>query len=105
MADILWKQARFNGDSKWCAEMARSIVEIRCRLNGKHPLWLRRSRVHLLIFLLVMSWQMWTAFGIFLGFCANLAVYQVGPIAWRLQIGSAFIPAVPLTIGIYFCPE
>jgi MFS family permease len=69
---------------------------------------------------LVMSWQMWTAFGIlhtslyprdiyqtyialsnsiptgiFLGFCANLAVYQVGALAWRLQIGSAFIPAVP----------
>ena len=43
--------------------------------------------------------------GIFLGFCANLAVYQVGPIAWRLQIGSAFIPAIPLTLGIYFCPE
>ncbi|PSN67775.1 hypothetical protein BS50DRAFT_348632 [Corynespora cassiicola Philippines] len=54
---------------------------------------------------LVMSWQMWTAFGIFLGFCANLAVYRVGDIAWRLQIGSAFIPAVPLTLGIYFCPE
>jgi sugar porter (SP) family MFS transporter len=54
---------------------------------------------------LVMSWQMWTAFGIFLGFCANLAVYNVGPIAWRLQLGSAFIPAVPLLIGIYFCPE
>lgn len=48
---------------------------------------------------------MWTAFGIFLGFCANLAVYQVPTIAWRLQIGSAFIPAVPLTLGIYFCPE
>ncbi|KAI4235958.1 MAG: hypothetical protein L6R40_006326 [Gallowayella cf. fulva] len=54
---------------------------------------------------LVMSWQMWTAFGIFLGFCANLAVYDVGPIAWRLQLGSAFIPAVPLVIGVYFCPE
>ncbi|KAF2227551.1 hypothetical protein BDZ85DRAFT_254492 [Elsinoe ampelina] len=54
---------------------------------------------------LVMSWQMWTAFGIFLGFCANLAVVNTGTIAWRLQIGSAFIPAVPLTIGIYFCPE
>jgi len=53
---------------------------------------------------LVMSWQMWTAFGIFLGFCANLAVFKVGAIAWRLQIGSAFIPAVPLTIGIYLCP-
>lgn len=54
---------------------------------------------------LVMSWQMWTAFGIFLGFCANLAMYTVGPLAWRLQLGSAFIPAVPLVIGIYFCPE
>jgi hypothetical protein len=54
---------------------------------------------------LVMSWQMWTAFGIFLGFCANLAVYNVGDIAWRLQLGSAFIPAIPLLIGIYFCPE
>ena len=54
---------------------------------------------------LVMSWQLWTAFGIFLGFCANLAVYNVGKIAWRLQLGSAFIPAVPLVIGIYFCPE
>ncbi|KAF8972920.1 hypothetical protein BDZ97DRAFT_1648848 [Flammula alnicola] len=54
---------------------------------------------------LVMSWQMWTAFGIFLGFCANLALYQVGRIAWRLQLGSAFLPAVPLVVGIYFCPE
>lgn len=54
---------------------------------------------------LVMSWQMWTAFGIFLGYCANLAVYKAGRIAWRLQIGSAFIPALPLVIGIYFCPE
>ncbi|RDB22336.1 putative polyol transporter 6 [Hypsizygus marmoreus] len=54
---------------------------------------------------LVMSWQMWTAFGIFLGFCANLALFQVGEIAWRLQLGSAFLPAVPLTIGIFFCPE
>lgn len=47
---------------------------------------------------------MQTAFGIFLGFCANLALYQVGSIAWRLQLGSAFLPAVPLVIGIYFCP-
>lgn len=49
---------------------------------------------------LVMSWQLWTAFGIMLGFSANLAVYQVGNIAWRLQLGSAFIPAVPLVIGV-----
>lgn len=30
---------------------------------------------------------------------------NVGAIAWRLQLGSAFIPAVPLLLGIYFCPE
>ncbi|GFP59747.1 hypothetical protein ACSS6W_009687 [Trichoderma asperelloides] len=54
---------------------------------------------------LVMSWQIWTAFGIFLGTCANLAVGKVGDIAWRLQFGSAFIPAVPLVIGTFLCPE
>lgn len=52
-----------------------------------------------------MTWQMWTAFGILLGFCANLVVADTGKIAWRLQIGSAFIPAVPLCVGILFCPE
>ena len=25
--------------------------------------------------------------------------------SWRLQLGSAFIPAIPLTLGIWFCPE
>lgn len=54
---------------------------------------------------LVMGWQLWTAFGIFLGFIANVAVADVGKIAWRLQLGSAFIPALPLAVLIYFCPE
>ncbi|KAK3081242.1 hypothetical protein LTS18_008742 [Coniosporium uncinatum] len=54
---------------------------------------------------LVMCWQLWTAFGILLGFSANLAVRDTGAIAWRLQLGSAFIPAVPLLIGVFFCPE
>jgi MFS family permease len=54
---------------------------------------------------LVMSWQLWTAFGIFLGYCANLAVINTGKNAWRLQLGSAFIPAIPLIVFIYLCPE
>ncbi|PWN47406.1 sugar transporter [Violaceomyces palustris] len=54
---------------------------------------------------LVMGWQLWTAFGIFLGFAANVVVKDTGTIAWRLQLGSAFIPALPLALGIYFCPE
>ncbi|KAK2612565.1 hypothetical protein QQS21_001503 [Conoideocrella luteorostrata] len=54
---------------------------------------------------LVMSWQLWNAFGIFLGTCANLGLMSIKVDAWRYQLGSAFIPAVPLAILIYFCPE
>ncbi|KAJ0302291.1 hypothetical protein COL516b_007347 [Colletotrichum fioriniae] len=54
---------------------------------------------------LVMTWQLWTAFGIAAGTAANLAVAKTGAIAWRLQLGSAFIPALPLVLLIYICPE
>jgi MFS family permease len=54
---------------------------------------------------LVMSWQVWTAFGIFIGTCANLVFVHTGKIAWRLQYGAPFLPAVPLLLGIWFCPE
>ncbi|KAH9901716.1 hypothetical protein F4778DRAFT_781607 [Xylariomycetidae sp. FL2044] len=53
---------------------------------------------------LVMSWQMWTAFGIFLGTAINLAVFY-HPLNWRLMFGAPFIPAVPLLVLIYLCPE
>ncbi|KAF7190881.1 putative polyol transporter 6 [Pseudocercospora fuligena] len=69
------------------------------------PVWGAESSPAIIRGGLVMSWQLWTAFGTFLGFSANLAVHKVGADAWRLQLGSAFIPAVPLLIGIYFCPE
>ena len=49
--------------------------------------------------------ELWVAFGIFLGVCANLIVGKTGDIAWRLQIGSAFIPAIPLIFLIFLCPE
>ncbi|KAM6508535.1 hypothetical protein FALCPG4_018375 [Fusarium falciforme] len=54
---------------------------------------------------LVMFWQLWVTVGIFLGFCANVILKDVGRIAWRLELGSAFIPAFVLAAGIYFCPE
>lgn len=54
---------------------------------------------------LTMSWQLFVSFGIMLGFVANLVVVHTGAIAWRLQFGSAFIPAVPLLLGIYCVPE
>lgn len=54
---------------------------------------------------LVMFWQLWVVIGIFLGFCANVIVKDTGRIAWRLQLGSAFIPSFILGVGIFFCPE
>jgi MFS family permease len=54
---------------------------------------------------LVMSWQTWTAFGIFMGTCANLVFVDIGRHAWRFQLASAFLPAVPLVLGIWMCPE
>ena len=54
---------------------------------------------------LSVSWQMFTAFGVFLGFCANLAMINYGAMAWRLQLASAFIPTLPLLVAIYLCPE
>ncbi|KAF4976768.1 hypothetical protein FZEAL_6601 [Fusarium zealandicum] len=53
---------------------------------------------------LVMSWQMWTAFGIFLGTAFNLAVFRVEN-NWRYMLGAPFLPAVPLLCLIYLCPE
>jgi len=53
---------------------------------------------------LVMGWQFWTAFGIFLGTAANVILKDTGRIAWRLQLASAFLPAVFL-LAIYICPE
>lgn len=47
---------------------------------------------------------MWTAFGILLGGAFNLAVWNAKN-NWRLMIGAPFIPAVPLLLLIYLCPE
>ncbi|KAJ3533194.1 hypothetical protein NM208_g8095 [Fusarium decemcellulare] len=47
---------------------------------------------------LVMFWQLWVTVGAFLGFYANVIVKDVGRIAWRLELGSAFIPAFVLAV-------
>ncbi|KAI0391038.1 hypothetical protein F5Y17DRAFT_461229 [Xylariaceae sp. FL0594] len=60
---------------------------------------------------LVMQWQMWTAFGILLGYVADLAFYEVPDrsgivgLNWRLMMGSALIPAVVVVALVFFTPE
>ncbi|KAJ9625535.1 hypothetical protein H2203_004292 [Taxawa tesnikishii (nom. ined.)] len=54
---------------------------------------------------LAVSWQMLVAFGIFLGFVANAAMYNYGENAWRPQLAAAFLPTVPLLVLVYLAPE
>ncbi|KAI0267080.1 hypothetical protein BC834DRAFT_822948 [Gloeopeniophorella convolvens] len=60
---------------------------------------------------LVMMWQMWTAFGIMLGYVADLAFYKVPDrphitgLNWRLMLASAGIPALFLMAQVFLCPE
>jgi len=60
---------------------------------------------------LVMQWQMWTAFGIMLGYASDLAFYGVADTStitglnWRLMMGSAMFPAVIVCCFVFMCPE
>ncbi|KAJ5641764.1 hypothetical protein N7490_005764 [Penicillium lividum] len=60
---------------------------------------------------LVMQWQMWTAFGIMLGYVADLAFYQIPDgnsiygLNWRFMMGSAMIPAIIVLTFAFSCPE
>ncbi|RJE24821.1 MFS sugar transporter [Aspergillus sclerotialis] len=59
---------------------------------------------------LVMMWQMWTAFGIMLGYIASVAFMDVRHSTipgfnWRLMLGSTAIPPFFVCIQVYFCPE
>lgn len=44
---------------------------------------------------LVMTWQMWTAFGILLGVTANLIVGKIGDLAWRCKCFDEYITSMP----------
>ncbi|KAF2790977.1 hypothetical protein K505DRAFT_339960 [Melanomma pulvis-pyrius CBS 109.77] len=58
---------------------------------------------------LTMMWQMWTAFGIMLGFVVSVAFEKVtifGPTSpWRWMLASTSIPPMIVCLQVYFCPE
>ncbi|KAF2153459.1 hypothetical protein K461DRAFT_286153 [Myriangium duriaei CBS 260.36] len=54
---------------------------------------------------LVMNWQLFVAFGILLGWSINLAVFEIRPLNWRLQLAAAALPALTLLCLIPTCPE
>jgi MFS family permease len=58
---------------------------------------------------LTMMWQMWTAFGICLGYVASVAFQNTDFLGentqWRWMMGATSIPPLVVMIQVYFCPE
>ncbi|CAI7607930.1 unnamed protein product [Penicillium bialowiezense] len=59
---------------------------------------------------LVMQWQMWTAFGIMVGYASDLIFYNVNStvivgLNWRCMMASAMFPALVVCCFVFACPE
>lgn len=60
---------------------------------------------------LVMQWQMWTAFGIMVGYASDLAFFKVPDqsgivgLNWRIMMASAMFPALLVCTFVFSCPE
>ncbi|KAI9653181.1 MAG: hypothetical protein M1831_006139 [Alyxoria varia] len=59
---------------------------------------------------LTMQWQMWTAFGIMLGYIVGVAFQDLSTpeipyLNWRLMLGSTSIPPLIVCTMVYLCPE
>lgn len=58
---------------------------------------------------LVMMWQMWTAFGIMLGYIVDVAFIPRGNLAastsWRIMMGSTVVAPMFVCIQVYLVPE
>jgi hypothetical protein len=75
------------------------------------PSWLHRSTADDGLQIrgaLVMMWQMWTAFGIMLGYVCDVAFMNVRTDAvpdlnWRLMLSSPMVPPLIVCAGVYFC--
>ena len=60
---------------------------------------------------LTMQWQMWTAFGIMLGFVVSVAFQNTRPVTgaetepWRWMLAATAIPPMIVMAQVYLCPE
>ncbi|KAF2664939.1 hypothetical protein BT63DRAFT_482841 [Microthyrium microscopicum] len=52
---------------------------------------------------LVINWQVFTAFGIFVSFTVNLVCARTK--AWRIMFGSGIVPTLCLLTMVFACPE
>ncbi|KAK7748048.1 hypothetical protein SLS53_001300 [Cytospora paraplurivora] len=89
----------------------RGTVWISCLISAVTSMFAAECSPPKLRGALTMQWQMWTAFGIMVGYVADLAFYFVPDrgialgLNWRLMMASAMIPAVIVCCLIPLYPE
>ncbi|GFF51037.1 probable polyol transporter 6 [Aspergillus udagawae] len=75
------------------------------------PIYAAKTAPPAICGVLVMQWQMWTAFSIMLGYAADLAFFEVPDppnivgLNWRLMMASAMFPAIVVCFFVFSCPE
>ncbi|KAF1361692.1 MFS general substrate transporter [Lizonia empirigonia] len=73
------------------------------------PVYAAESAPKIIRGALTMMWQMWTAFGIMLGFVVSVAFQNTTILGegsqWRWMLASTSIPPLIVCLQVYFCPE
>ncbi|OCF30869.1 hypothetical protein I316_07502 [Kwoniella heveanensis BCC8398] len=104
-------------DSWWNLLIARFALGLAVGAKSSTtPVYAAESAPKTIRGALTMMWQMWTAFGIMLGFVASVAFQNVtAPVGesvdpprypqWRWMLASTAIPPLFVMIQVYFCPE
>ena len=98
-------------DSQWNLFAARFTLGFAVGAKSSTtPVYAAESAPKTIRGALTMMWQMWTAFGIMLGFIASVAFFDLSTAAipylnWRLMLGSTGIPPLFVMAQVYFCPE
>ncbi|KAK6907924.1 hypothetical protein I203_101925 [Kwoniella mangroviensis CBS 8507] len=113
-ASSFWMAA---ADSWWNLLIARFALGLAVGAKSSTtPVYSAESSPKAIRGALGCQWQMWTAFGIMLGFVASVAFQNVtAPIGqsidpprypqWRWMLASTAIPPMIVMIQVYFCPE
>lgn len=108
-ATCIWQAVT---NSWWHLFIARLILGLGIGPNSATvPMYAAECSPPLIRGALTMQWQTWTAFGIMLGYCADLVLLRVSDVKnitglnWRLMLASACIPSIFLMAQVYLCPE
>ncbi|KAF2134444.1 MFS sugar transporter-like protein [Dothidotthia symphoricarpi CBS 119687] len=103
----IWMACANNWPNLLCARFALGFAV--GAKSSTTPVYAAESAAKTIRGALTMMWQMWTAFGIMLGFIVSVAFENVTILGrlspWRWMLASTSIPPLIVCVQVYFCPE